>query len=146
MLDVDITKIDQLLSLFETSSLSRLTLRSKDTLLTFERKIEPGVSSSPPAASSSVPSATPAPEVDLEELHTIESPIVGTFYLTPAVDAPPYVRVGSTVAAGDILCTIEAMKLMNHLEAEFACEIVEILARPEQMVEYGTPLFQVRRL
>jgi len=76
----------------------------------------------------------------------ITSPIVGTFYLTPAPDAPPYVRVGNRVETGSVLCTIEAMKLMNQLEADFACEIVEILAKPEQMVEFGQPLFKVKRV
>jgi acetyl-CoA carboxylase biotin carboxyl carrier protein len=76
----------------------------------------------------------------------IASPIVGTFYLTPAPDAPPYVHEGSKVAKGDVICTIEAMKLMNQLQAEYACEIVSVLAKPETMVEFGQPLFAVRRL
>lgn len=147
MQDIDITKIDQLITRFETSSLSRLKLRSGDLSLTLERatkeEVAPVAVTSPITASASNQSAVSKSD---ETLETIVSPIVGTFYLTPAVDAPPYVRAGSVVVAGDILCTIEAMKLMNHLEAEYACEIVEILAEPEQMVEFGAPLFKVRKL
>ncbi|RKX73765.1 MAG: acetyl-CoA carboxylase biotin carboxyl carrier protein, partial [Spirochaetes bacterium] len=75
----------------------------------------------------------------------ITSPIVGSFYRAPATDAPPLVEKGSQVQAGDSICIIEAMKIMNKLEAEFPCEIVKILAENGQMVEYGAPLFEVRR-
>ena len=75
----------------------------------------------------------------------ISSPIVGTFYLTPAPDAPPYVQVGDTIDTGSVICTIEAMKMMNQLEAEFPCEIVRVLAGQGSMVEFGQPLFEVKR-
>ena len=78
-------------------------------------------------------------------IETITSPIVGTFYLTPAPDAPAYVQVGDLVEEGGIICTIEAMKMMNQLQTDFPCEIVSVLAKPEEMVEFGQPLFTVRR-
>ncbi len=90
--------------------------------------------------------AEPVAQSASEDLQTINSPIVGTFYLTPAPDAPPYVKVGSQVKQGDVVCTIEAMKLMNQLETEYDCEIVEILAKPEALVEFGQPLFKVKKL
>lgn len=80
-----------------------------------------------------------------DEVETITSPIVGTFYLTPAPDAPAYVKVGDVVDEGAIICTIEAMKMMNQLQTDFPCEIVSVLAKPEEMVEFGQPLFSVRR-
>lgn len=73
----------------------------------------------------------------------ITSPMVGTFYRAPAPDAPPYVEVGSTVSEGQTLCILEAMKLMNELEAELAGEIREILVENAEPVEYGQVLFRV---
>ncbi|MDR1505580.1 MAG: acetyl-CoA carboxylase biotin carboxyl carrier protein subunit [Treponema sp.] len=76
----------------------------------------------------------------------ITSPIVGTFYPSPGSDAPPFVRPGSKVKIGDTLCILEAMKMMNHLVAEFDCEILVVKAAAGDMVEYGQPLFEVKRL
>lgn len=75
--------------------------------------------------------------------HIVESPIVGTYYNAPSPDADPYICVGSKVKKGDVLCIIEAMKLMNEIEADQEGEIVEILVENEQGVEYGQPLFRI---
>ncbi|GHV10408.1 acetyl-CoA carboxylase, biotin carboxyl carrier protein [Spirochaetia bacterium] len=77
---------------------------------------------------------------------TITSPIVATFYATPGPDAPAFVTIGSKVKAGDTLCILEAMKMMNHLEAEFDCEILSVKAANGDLVEYGQTLFEVKRL
>jgi acetyl-CoA carboxylase biotin carboxyl carrier protein len=77
---------------------------------------------------------------------TITSPIVATFYSSPGPDVPPFVRIGSKVKAGETLCILEAMKMMNHLEAEFDCEILAVLAGSGDLVEYGQALFEVKRL
>ena len=92
--------------------------------------------------------AVPAPSSDDKALEgeEIRSPMVGTFYRAPAPDAEPYVKVGDTVKEGQVLCIIEAMKLMNEVEAEFPCRILEILAENAQPVEYNQPLFRVERL
>jgi acetyl-CoA carboxylase biotin carboxyl carrier protein len=76
----------------------------------------------------------------------IKSPIVGVFYASSEPDAPPFVKAGSTVKAGQILCVLEAMKMMNKLEAEFDCEIVAVKAFNGEMVEYGQALFEVKKL
>jgi len=76
---------------------------------------------------------------------TIDSPIVGSFYRSPAPDAPVFADEGQEVKKGQPLCIIEAMKVMNQLEAEFDCTIVKILVDNGQMVEYGTPIFEVIR-
>ncbi|MDR0601963.1 MAG: acetyl-CoA carboxylase biotin carboxyl carrier protein [Treponema sp.] len=76
----------------------------------------------------------------------ITSPIVATFYAAPGPDAPPFVRAGSRVKAGETLCILEAMKMMNHLEAEFDCEIISVKAAGGDLVEYGQALFEVKRL
>jgi acetyl-CoA carboxylase biotin carboxyl carrier protein len=94
----------------------------------------------PPAAVT--PAAPPAPIE--EELHTVKSPIVGTFYEAPAPGAPPFVKPGDTVEAGQVLCIIEAMKLMNEIESDMAGEVVKRLVANNQPVEYGQPLFAIR--
>ena len=76
----------------------------------------------------------------------ITSPIVGVFYASSEPDAPPFVRAGTTVKAGQILCVLEAMKMMNRLEAEFDCEILAVKVSNGEMVEYGQALFDVKRL
>jgi len=97
-----------------------------------------------PASAPSAP-ATAAPAAAAPVGETINSPIVGTIYRTPAPDAPPFVEEGKTVKKGETLCIIEAMKVMNELVAEFDCEILRILVDNQHFVEYGTPLFEVRR-
>jgi len=75
----------------------------------------------------------------------IKSPIVATFYSTPSPDAPPFVKTGTKVKAGQTLCILEAMKMMNHLEAEFDCEIIEVHAASGELVEFGQDLFTVKK-
>lgn len=72
------------------------------------------------------------------------SPMVGTFYAAPAPDKPPFVKVGDKVKKGQIICIIEAMKLMNEIESEYDGEIVKVLVNNEEMVEYGKPLFLIK--
>ena len=85
------------------------------------------------------------PECEVEG-DLITSPMVGTFYQAPSPDSPPYVKVGDKVKKGQTLCIIEAMKIMNELEAEYDCEILEVLVEDGQPVEFDTPLFRVKRL
>jgi len=77
---------------------------------------------------------------------TIDSPLVGTFYSSASPDSPPFVTQGAKVKAGESLCILEAMKMMNHLEAEFDCEIVSVLASNGDLVEYGQALFEIKRV
>ncbi|MGA8104476.1 MAG: acetyl-CoA carboxylase biotin carboxyl carrier protein [Candidatus Acidiferrales bacterium] len=78
-----------------------------------------------------------------DDLHVIKSPIVGTFYASPTPGAPPFVKAGDRVEQGQVLCIIEAMKLMNEIEAEVAGEVIRILVENGQPVEYGEPLFGI---
>ena len=91
-------------------------------------------------------SGNAAPGTQAAGNEMITSPIVATYYSAPGPDAPPFVKPGSKVKAGDTLCILEAMKMMNHLEAEFNCEIIEVKAVNGDMVEYGQALFSVKRL
>jgi acetyl-CoA carboxylase biotin carboxyl carrier protein len=88
--------------------------------------------------------APKAEEAAAENLYKITSPMVGTFYHAPSPDADPYVRVGSKVSNDSIVCIVEAMKLFNEIEAEVNGEIVEMLVKDGQLVEYGQPLFLVK--
>ncbi|HXB19831.1 MAG TPA: acetyl-CoA carboxylase biotin carboxyl carrier protein [Candidatus Solibacter sp.] len=90
------------------------------------------------------PAHTTAPLATQEDLHIVKSPIVGTFYEAPAPGAPPFVKIGDVVEAGQVLCIIEAMKLMNEIESDVAGEIVRRLVTNSQAVEYGQPLFAIR--
>jgi acetyl-CoA carboxylase biotin carboxyl carrier protein len=98
----------------------------------------------PRAAASSAPEPPPAAAEEESGLTVVKSPIVGTFYRTPDPNAPPFVSVGDRVRVGQVLCIIEAMKLMNEIEAEVAGEIVRIHHESGQPVQYGEPLFTIR--
>ena len=82
-------------------------------------------------------------EIDCEY---IKSPIVGTYYEATSPDADPFVKVGQKISEGEVVCIVEAMKLMNEISAEFDCEIISVLGENGKMVEYGEPLFKVRRI
>ena len=104
---------------------------------------DPGASSAmqPPGA------VAPAPpkETDLpENLHTVRSPIVGTFYESPSPGSPPFVKLGDVVSVGQVLCIVEAMKLMNEIESDVAGEVVRKLVSNGQPIEYGQELFAIR--
>ena len=79
-----------------------------------------------------------------ENLQIITSPMVGTFYASDAPDKPAYVKVGDKIHKGQVVCIVEAMKLMNEIESEFDGEVVEVCAKNEEMVEYGAPLFKIK--
>ncbi len=95
----------------------------------------------PPAAPPAKESAADAAE---EGLHQVRSPIVGTFYESPSPGAPPFVKPGDFVEAGQVLCIVEAMKLMNEIESDIAGEVVKKLASNGQPIEYGQELFLIR--
>jgi len=95
-----------------------------------------------PSASSAPPAAAAPP---LEEgLHTVKSPIVGTFYEAPSPGAPPFVKIGDSVEVAQVLCIVEAMKLLNEIESDVSGEIVKKLATNGQPIEYGQELFVIR--
>ncbi|HLT22688.1 MAG TPA: acetyl-CoA carboxylase biotin carboxyl carrier protein [Bacteriovoracaceae bacterium] len=90
--------------------------------------------------------ATPAKAVNSDAgLHIVKSPFVGTFYNSPAPGKPSYVKVGDKVIAGQTLCILEAMKIMNEIDADVAGEIVEICCENESLVEFDQPLFKIRK-
>ena len=152
-------EIKELMRLFGKSKLNRIQIKQKD----FEIEMEKGgtvvVETAPaakaaPAVSTAAPAAAPASAPAAEEKQSepvakgelITSPMVGTFYAAPSPDSPPFVKVGDTVRKGQTLCILEAMKIMNELEAEYDCKILEILVEDGEPVEYDKPLFRVEKL
>jgi acetyl-CoA carboxylase biotin carboxyl carrier protein len=153
-------EVMDLLARFEASSLSEMRLRNGEVELLFRRgmpgpvqvatpqylPVHAGVAPQPSVAGGAAAPAPSEAAKPASNLESVTSPIVGTFYRSAAPDAPPFVEVGSRVKKGNTLCILEAMKLMNQLEAEFDCEIVTILVENGKMVEFGTPIFEVRRV
>lgn len=82
---------------------------------------------------------------DIDNFEYIKSPMVGTFYKAVSPDEPPFVSVNQTISKGDIVCIVEAMKLMNEIGSDCDCEIIDVLVENGVMVEYGEPLFKIRR-
>lgn len=101
-------------------------------------------SDAPPAVPASVPAAPAAAPQPAQRFHEVKSPLVGTFYRAPSPDAPPFTEVGKTVKAGQVLCIVEAMKLMNEIESDVDGAVEEILVSNGQPVEYGELLFRIR--
>jgi acetyl-CoA carboxylase biotin carboxyl carrier protein len=99
---------------------------------------------SAPAAAAPVAAAPAAAAAPDAALHRVKSPIVGTFYESPSPGSAPFVKVGDVVEVGQVLCIVEAMKLMNEIESDAAGEIVERIAVSGQPVEYGQPLFAIK--
>jgi acetyl-CoA carboxylase biotin carboxyl carrier protein len=104
-----------------------------------------GAAAAPVAHAGAPVAAEVAPAAEPEEvLHEVKSPIVGTFYESPSPGAAAFVKIGDVVEVGQVLCIIEAMKLMNEIESDVAGEVVKRIASSGQPVEYGQPLFSIR--
>lgn len=148
---MDLKKIEGLVKIIENSSLTEFTIKEGDLKITMSKLDNPpvvaaGVPVGPAPAPAPAPEAAPAEAEAEDEKLFITSPIVGTFYSAPAPDAPAFVKVGDQVKNGQTVCILEAMKLMNEIQSEFDCEIEAVLVSNEQKVEYGQPLFRVKKL
>jgi acetyl-CoA carboxylase biotin carboxyl carrier protein len=150
---MDTKQIKALMREFDDSGLSRLKINKEDG---FSIELEKNISvvaathavAAPVqvAAAAHVAATTETPEATSISGDTINSPMVGTYYGSPSPDSPPFVKVGDRVKKGQPLAILEAMKIMNELEAEFDCKIVQILAESGQPVEFDMPLFVVERV
>ena len=150
---MNLEKIEGLIKLVEASSLTHFTYKEGDIKITMSKLDNPPViaGGAAPVMAAAAPQAAPAAAVETaveedDEALYITSPIVGTFYSAAAPDVPAFVRVGDHVKNGQTVCILEAMKLMNEIQCEFDCEIEAILVSNEQKVEYGQPLFRVKKL
>ncbi len=150
---MELKSLLDLIERFSQSDLTELEYKDGDSEVALRRSVQIATvtHASAPASHSPVPAAagtaaeSSAP-ASAEDLVLITAPIVGTFYRTPSPDAPAFVKEGDTVRAGQTLCILEAMKVMNELEAEFDLEVRAIHVANGTMVEYGTALMEVRRL
>jgi acetyl-CoA carboxylase biotin carboxyl carrier protein len=152
--DVSLPTVQELISLLKDNQLTELTieegdkkisLKAEQTIVAAAAPAAPVTMSQPVAATQEVAPAVKEGAVCLPatEGHIITSPMVGTFYRSPAPTSPAFVDVGDTVTCGQTVCIIEAMKLMNELESDVAGKITKILVENGQPVEFGQPLFEV---
>lgn len=149
---MDINDLEKIVKVLEASSVSEFSWEDGDTKLHLERCCAATVTAGSQMimaapkvgmiSSTSTVAAEPVVDPDLAE---VRSPFVGTFYGRPAPDADPYVQVGDHVKPGDKLCIVEAMKLMNEIEADVAGTVEQILLNDGQVVEFGEVLFRIRR-
>jgi acetyl-CoA carboxylase biotin carboxyl carrier protein len=126
---MDLRKIKTLIELVEQSGISELEVREGEESVRIARQAAPA------------PAAAESPKPDTR--HIVRAPMVGTFYRTPSPGAKPFVEVGQTVKSGQVLCIIEAMKMLNQIESDKAGVIAEILVDNESPVEFDQPLFVI---
>jgi acetyl-CoA carboxylase biotin carboxyl carrier protein len=147
---ITLDELRELADFMRENELTELAIEeSKDTRSVRLRRGEafiPQAAVSPSGQLSQATTPVDADSAEDEPLELVRSPMVGTFYRGARPGEPPFVEVGDRVRDGDVLCIVEAMKLMNHIEAEFDAEIVEILADNATPIEFGEPLFRVRRV
>lgn len=149
---MNIKQIRELAQIVSENGLSAIEIAEGENRVRIERAVAapaavPAVVSMPaPMAAPTAPAPAPAAEetnVDFNRTREIKSPMVGVFYAAPSPDAKPFVEVGSKVKKGDIVCIVEAMKLMNEITAEFDGEVVDICVHNGDVVEYGQTLFKL---
>lgn len=150
-LSPNLRTLEQLVAILEDSSLSELTYEDENLAVSLKR----GGSAATLVATAPASIAPPAGPVaeapgasvevdDDKDVHVIRSPFVGTFYRSPSPDAGPFTEVDKKVRRGQTVCIVEAMKLMNEIEAEVDGVVIEVLVDNAQTVQYGDPLFRVR--
>ena len=145
---MDIRKVKKLIELLQESDVVEIEIHEGEESVRVSRAgaIAPTVYAAPPAMMAApAPAASSSAPAPAEELkgHTVNSPMVGTFYRAPSPGAKPFVEVGQTVAVGDVLCIIEAMKILNQIESDRAGTIKKILVENSDPVEYNQPLFLI---
>ena len=142
---MNLDKIEKLVKIIENSSMLDFSIQEGDVKIKMSRRGSAGALSTPMAVSTQgVDNA--ADGLDFDDEAYITSPIVGTFYSAPSPEAKAFVKVGDRVKAGQTVCILEAMKLMNEIESDFDCEIEAVLVSNEQKIEYGQPLFKVKKI
>lgn len=149
---MDIRKVKKLIELLEESGIDELEIHENEESVRISRNMNRGmqqyvaapapapIAQAPASVSPVAPEATPSQTL---KGTVVRSPMVGTFYRSPSPTAPKFVEVGQTVKKGDVLCIVEAMKMMNHIEAEVGGVIDSILVENGEPVEYDQPLFTI---
>ncbi len=154
---MDLKQIHELIKIINKSNIGEISIEDKDGKVTIKQKEEQVVTVAAPAAAqvynvaptaaAPIQAATPAtpaaPTSQADNLITIKSPMIGTFYRKSSPDKPPFVEVGTEVTPGKVVCIIEAMKLFNEIESDIKGKIVKVLVDDASPVEYDQPLFLV---
>ena len=152
---MDIRKVKKLIELLEASSVDEIEIKEGEESVRISRNTAAPIAMAAPVAAPAMPApvapvaAAPAPAPAAPEAaapsaaNAVKSPMVGTFYRSPSPDAAPFVEVGQSVRAGDILCIVEAMKMMNQIEAETAGTILSVEVENGEAVEFDQPLISI---
>jgi|APHig6443718053_1056840.scaffolds.fasta_scaffold01659_9 acetyl-CoA carboxylase biotin carboxyl carrier protein len=144
---LDLQRLETLLDLLIAKNVSEFSYEDEEVNLSLRIGGVPVAAAPVVVAAPSAPVAAPSPAAQAPTPppgHVVSSPMVGTFYRSASPDAPPYAELGASVRKGQVLCIIEAMKLMNEIESDADGVVVEILAQNGQPVQFGQPLFRVR--
>jgi acetyl-CoA carboxylase biotin carboxyl carrier protein len=141
-------EVERLVDLVRRSGIGEIRVRQGDVEISVKARAETAATAGAPKGAAPQDAAAAETEglsaAERDGLHPVRSPLVGTFYRAPAPGEEPYVEVGDRVKAGEILCIVEAMKLMNEIAADVSGEVVEVLAENAGGVEYDQPLFYIR--
>ena len=149
---MDLSELKGIINLMQKSDLTELEIELQDLKLRMARPglekvyTEPLIQTRPPTQTvESTPSTTSKKDDGPSQngVDLFKSPMVGTFYRKPSPDDPPFVEIGKKISSGEVLCIIEAMKVMNEIQSETAGEVIEILVEDGESVEYGQPLFKI---
>jgi len=152
---MNLEEIKELIRVFGRSKLGKLKIKDGEFEVAMAKEgsgvvvskapeVAPVASAPVAAPVASAPATESVPDVVSGDV--ISSPMVGTFYAAPSPDSPAFVKAGDSVSKGQTLCILEAMKIMNELEAEYDCKILEVLVQDGEPVEYDMPLFRVEKL
>ena len=145
----DIDYVEKLAKVLADNSLTEISLEDGEQAITLRKEVvgvAPAVAVAAPRPASSAPTPAPVQAVSQEPAHkgkALTSPMVGTFYSAPSPDAEAFVKVGQTIKKGDVVCIIEAMKLMNEIQSDFSGKVTEICVKDGQPVEFGQVLMYV---
>lgn len=145
----DIDYVEKLAKVLADNSLTEISLEDGEQAITLRKDVvgvAPAVAVAAPQPASSAPTPAPVQAASQEPAHkgkALTSPMVGTFYSAPSPDAEAFVKVGQTVKEGDVVCIVEAMKLMNEIESDFSGKVTEICVQDGQPVEFGQVLMYV---
>ena len=145
----DIDYVEKLAKVLADNSLTEISLEDGELAITLRKEVvgvAPAVAVAAPRPASSAPTPAPVQAASQEPAHkgkALTSPMVGTFYSAPSPDAEAFVKVGQTVKEGDVVCIVEAMKLMNEIESDFSGKVTEICVQDGQPVEFGQVLMYV---
>lgn len=155
---MEFQEIKELISIIDQSSLRSFSLSNNGAVIAMSKNdaplveevsspqvvpVSPAAPSAPVSSAASAPQAAPAEEPKAKNGQEVTAPLVGTFYASAAPDKPPFVAVGSKVESGDVLCIIEAMKVMNEVVSPYSGTVLEIYAQNEEVVGFGQPLFLI---